>query len=159
VLGTGPTVSLYLSGQIELQRPLSGEAHGEQGEAVSGHVEGAGLAASAIPNFYLYEHGRKIALVKSGTALQPVDGPQHVLVQLPEEVGHVPAVGEHLAVLDGHDGVGGGLPPVQLPPSATPYRHRDREGQNSPAGFYRGVWPRGWGHVLPTTSPQENARK
>lgn len=39
---------------------------------------------------------------------------------LPKELGHAPAVGEDLAVLDGNDGVGGGLPPVQLPPPQRP---------------------------------------
>lgn len=113
----GVTASLYPSGQLELQRPLSGEAHDEEGKAVLGHVHGTELSACAVE----IVTELKIELSEAWTAFEIVNRPEDVRMALPKEVGHVPAIGEHLAVSDGHDGVGGGLPPVQLPPP--PFRN------------------------------------
>lgn len=92
-----------------------GEPHDEEGEPVLGHVEGPQHPARSV----LVGAERKIAPSELGAASKPVDGSQNVLVGLPEELGHITAIGERLdAMLAVPEGATGMSPAasVILPP-------------------------------------------
>lgn len=92
-------------GELEAQCPFSGEAHGEEGEAVSGHVEGAVLA-EAEADLYRDFNASKIGPNGRLGLNQGVNVAKDVLVFLPEKLCHVLGVGDDLARLVGDDGSG-----------------------------------------------------
>ena len=94
-------------GQLEGQRLLAGEAHGQQGEAVAGKAVRGVLAGCALAQLDINEHGRKITGMFFRQLFDQVaDAAQHLLVRFAKVLGNFDAGGGGDAVNNGENGRG-----------------------------------------------------
>lgn len=96
-------VELFDVADLEGERRLPGEAHGEEREAVSGHLVGGPKLALRVPII----NRSKIGGDGRGASNQRLDVPHNVPMLLPEERRNVPAGGVDGAVSGVHGGRGG----------------------------------------------------
>ena len=88
--------------ELERQCLLAGEPHGEESEAITGHLEGA-ILSNTEADLGLDLNGPKVRLNGGSGDDELIDGIENVLVCLTKVGRNVPAAGHDCVALDGDD--------------------------------------------------------